>query len=184
MKVISLPINALKAAVLCCGLNDIRYYLKGVCISEQSITATDGNIMFTYPMGGVDDKEYIIHSEDLKILFKNIDKTVKSIDFINIDGIYYLRCEDYTQKIELLDEGYPDVKRVISSAERAVTCSEGVKQIRLNHEYLLLVNKVTKALKLHKFDYPLFDFSTSTNTCIISYETCGVKMYCMPCRTC
>lgn len=183
MKSISLPVNVLKAAVLCCGTNDVRYYLQGVCISEQAVISTDGHIMFKHPLNGSEETQYIVHCEDLKTLFKNLDKKVTHVDFVKLDNAYYFVCEDHKQLVALIDAKYPDIERVIQSAERAILGSEGIKQIRLNHEYLMLINKVTKALKLHKFDYPFFDFSTSTDTCIISYETCSVKMYYMPCRT-
>lgn len=185
MKSISLSVNVLKAAALCCGTNNVRYYLQGVCISDQAIIATDGRIMFKHELSSQSDNEnkYIIHCEDLKTLFKNLDKKVTNIDFVKIDNSYYFMSGEYKQFVALIDGKYPDIARVIQSAERAILGSEGIKQIRLNHEYLMLVNKVTKALKLHKFDYPFFDFSTSTDTCIISYETCNAKMYYMPCRT-
>ena len=188
MKTISLSVNVLKAAMLCCGTNDVRYYLQGVCISEQAVISTDGHIMFKHPMNGNpsddnNEQQYIIHYEDLKTLFKNLDKKVTKVDFVKLDNAYYFISEDYKQLVALIDGKYPDIDRVIQSAERAILGSEGIKQIRLNHEYLMLVNKVTKALKLHKFDYPFFDFSTSIDTCIISYETCNAKMYYMPCRT-
>lgn len=183
MKSISLSVNVLKAAVLCCGTNDVRYYLQGVCISEQAVIATDGHIMFKHPMNGINEQQYIIHYEDLKTLFKNLDKKTTNVDFVKIDNAYYFMSGEYKQFVALIDAKYPDIDRVINSAERAILGSEGIKQIRLNHEYLMLVNKVTKALKLHKADYPFFDFSTSIDTCVISYETCNAKMYYMPCRT-
>lgn len=183
MKSITLSVNVLKAAVLCCGANDVRYYLQGVCISGQAVISTDGHIMFKHPMNGINETQYIIHYEDLKTLFKNLDKKVTNVDFVKLDNAYYFISEEYQQLVALIDGKYPDTNRVIQSAERAILDSEGIKQIRLNHEYLMLVNKVTKALKLHKADYPYFDFSTSTDTCIISYETCSANMYYMPCRT-
>lgn len=186
MKSISLPINVLKAAMLCCGANDVRYYLQGVCISEQALISTDGHIMFKHEISNTrsgGENKYIIHYEDLKILFKNLDKKTTHVDFVKLDNAYYFMSGEYKQFVALIDGKYPDIDRVINSAERAVLGSEGIKQIRFNHEYLMLVSKVTKALKLHKFDYPFFDFSTSTDTCIISYGTCNTKMYYMPCRT-
>lgn len=183
MKSIPLPVNVLKSAVLCCGTNDVRESLQGVCISEQAVISTDGHIMFKHPLNGSEETQYIIHHEYLKTLFKNLDKKVTNVDFVKLDNAYYFISEDYKQLVALIDAKYPDIDRVINSSERAVLGSEGIKQIRLNHEYLMLVNKVTKALKLHKFDYPFFDFSTSTDTCIISYGTCNTKMYYMPCRT-
>ena len=186
MKSISLPVNVLKAAVLCCGTNDVRYYLQGVCISDQAVIATDGHIMFKHGLSNTqsgDENKYIVHHEDLKTLLKNLNKKTTHVDFVKLDNAYYFISEDYKQLVALIDGKYPDIDRVIQSAERAILGSEGIKQIRLNHEYLMLVNKVTKALKLQKFDYPFFDFSTSTDTCTISYETCDVKMYYMPCRT-
>ena len=185
MKSISLSVNVLRAAMLCCGTKDVRYYLQGVCISDQAVIATDGHIMFKHDLSSQtgDENKYIVHHEDLKTLFKNLDKKTSHVDFVRLDNAYYFMIGEYKQFVALIDGKYPDIDRVIQSAERAILCSEGIKQIRLNHEYLMLVNKVTKALKLHKFDYPFFDFSTSTDTCIISYETCSVKMYYMPCRT-
>ena len=183
MKSISLSVNVLKAAMLCCSTNDVRYYLQGICISDQAVISTDGRIMFKYPLDGNSEHQYIIHYEDLKTLFKNLDKEVTRVDFVKLDNAYYFISEGYRQLVPLIDAKYPDTTRVINSAERSVSGSEGIKQIRLNHKYLMLVSKVTKALKLHKFDYPLFDFSTSTGKCIISYETCNVKMYYIPCST-
>lgn len=183
MKSITLSVNVLKAAVLCCGTNDVRDYLQGVCISDQAVIATDGHIMFKHPLCGCNETQHIVHHEDLKTLFKNLDKKTTHIDFVKLDNAYYFMSGEYKQLVVLIDAKYPDTNRVINSAERAILSSEGVKQIRLNHEYLMLINKVTKALKLHKADYPFFDFSTSTDTCIISYETCGANMYYMPCRT-
>ena len=64
MKSISIPVSVLKAASLCCGVNDVRYYLQGVMISEQAIVATDGNIMFKYTLVGSDKVQYIVHCDD------------------------------------------------------------------------------------------------------------------------
>ena len=183
MKSISIHVSVLKAASLCCGVNDVRYYLQGVMISEQAIVATDGHIMFKHPLAGSDEAQYIIHCDDLKILFKNLDKKTTHIDFVKLDDAYYFMSGEYKQFVALIDDKYPDFNRVINSAERAIQGSEGIKQIRMNHEYLTLVSKVTKALKLHKCDYPYFDFSTSIDTCIISYETCESKLYYMPCKS-
>ena len=183
MKSISIPVNVLKAVSLCCGMNDVRYYLQGVMISEQAIVATDGHIMFKHPLAGSDEAQYIIHCDDLKILFKNLDKKTTHVDFVKLDGAYYFMSGEYRQFVALIDGKYPDFNRVINSAERAVLSSEGVKRIRMSHEYLTLVGKVTKALKLQKYDYPYFDFSTSTDTCTISYETCETKLYYMPCKS-
>ena len=183
MKSISIPVSVLKAASLCCGVNDVRYYLQGVMISEQAIVATDGNIMFKHPVIGSDEAQYIVHCDDLKILFKNLDKKITHVDFVKLDSAYYFMSGEYKQFVALIDGKYPDFNRVINSAERATLSSEGIKQIRMSHEYLTLISKVTKALKLHKFDYPYFDFSTSADTCIVSYETCETKLYYMPCKS-
>lgn len=183
MKSISIPVNVLKAASLCCSVSDVRYYLQGVMISEQAIVATDGHILFKQPLGGSNETQYIVHCDDLKILFKNLDKKITHVDFVKLDGTYYFMSGEYKQFAALIDGKYPDFNRVINSVERALLSSEGIKQIRMNHEYLTLISKVTKALKLHKFDYPYFDFSTSTDTCVISYETCKTKLYYMPCKS-
>ena len=183
MKSISIPVNVLKAASLCCGLNDVRHHLQGVMISGQAIVATDGNIMFKHPVIGSDEAQYIVHCDDLKILFKNLDKKITHVDFVKLDSAYYFMSGEYKQFVALIDGKYPDFNRVINSAERATLSSEGIKQIRMSHEYLTLISKVTKALKLHKFDYPYFDFSTSVGTCIVSYETCETKLYYMPCKS-
>ena len=183
MKSISIPVNVLKAASLCCGISDVRYYLQGVMISEQAIVATDGNIMFKHTLVGSDEAQYIVHYDDLKILFKNLDKKTTHVDFVKLDSAYYFMSGEYKQFVSLIAGKYPDFSRVINSAEHAVQASEGIKHIRMSHEYLALIGKITKALKLHKFDYPYFDFSTSTDTCIVSYETCETKLYYMPCKS-
>lgn len=183
MKSISIPINVLKAAVLCCGTSDVRYYLQGVAISSKSIVSTDGHILFNHPLNGEDETIYIVHNEDLKTLFKNLDKKHTHIDFIKLDNAYYFMCGEYRQFVSLIDGNYPDVNRVFISAERGVQASEGVKQVRMSHEYLSLIAKVTKTLKLNKHDYPFFNFSTNTEACVVTYETSDVKMYYMPCRT-
>ena len=183
MKSISIPVSVLKAASLCCGVNDVRYYLQGVMISEQAIVTTDGNIMFKYTLVGSDEAQYIVHCDDLKILFKNLDKKTMHVDFVKLDDAYYFMSGEYKQFVPLIDGKYPDFNRVIDRAELGVLSSEGIKHIRMSHEYLALIGKITKALKIHKFDYPYFDFSTSTETCVISYETCKVKLYYMPCKS-
>ena len=60
MKSISIPVSVLKAASLCCGVNDVRYCLQGVMISEKAIVATDGNIMFKHPLVGSGEIQCIV----------------------------------------------------------------------------------------------------------------------------
>lgn len=180
-----LPVNVLKASLLCVGANDVRYHLQGVAINSYSVASTDGNILFNHVLdedADTNEKRLIIHNEDLKLFLKSLDKGVTEIELINIDGCYYLKVENKTQFVALIAANYPDIMRVINSADRGTSASDGITNVRLNSGYLVLADKVKKALKLHKYNHPYFDFSTKNDTCIISFDNCSSKLYLMPCR--
>lgn len=180
-----LQVNVLKASLLCVGVNDVRHCLQGVAINSYSITSTDGNILFNHVLdedADTNEKRLIIHNEDLKLFLKSLDKGVSEIELINNDGCYYLKSENKTQLVALIAANYPDVMRVINSADLGIGTSDGITNVRLNSDYLILTGKVKKALKLHKYNHPYFNFSTKNDTCIISFDNCSSKLYLMPCR--
>ena len=125
----------LKACLLVAPKSDIRYYLNGVLVTSNGLTATDGSMLIRIEteLDLATDKSFIICRHDLA---KKIKLFTKKDDLKLAVKDHELFLNEY--KLELLDGRFPDVGRAINSQ-----FSDDVdhKEIGVNLSYLSALSK-------------------------------------------
>ena len=125
----------LKAAALCQGKNDIRYYLNGIHIYKNIIEATNGHIAVQMTMSKRIKRDLILNingiipkkAQDSVFVFGK-DNFVKNYDMYgNLLSIL---------TVDVIDGKFPDIKRVIPTEFKTVS------YIGVNTSYLSLFGKM------------------------------------------
>lgn len=138
MHVIELPVDLLKAALVCCSTEETRYYLNGVHISTSGhIVSTDGHRMFVgKPKGKRLEASLIIPLDTIKKALSGFKRP--EID-LTIDGASHTLGDI---KFTPVDGTFPDWERVLPAAE--LKASEG--QVHFNPIYFGDLAKISKVL--------------------------------------
>lgn len=135
MNTFSIPMNSLRAAMVCAPAKDIRYYLVGVYVDTLAgkIVSTDGHRMFVCygPTAPIDP--FIIPLDDLSRVLKSYpsaynrgkDKACESITVSvqRTDGKTWVTMEGYAGAkftFTAVDGKYPDYARVIPQAVKPI----------------------------------------------------------------
>ena len=128
MATFAIPMNSLRAAMVCAPVKDIRYYLVGVYVDTVAgkIVSTDGHRMFVCygPTASVDP--FIIPLDDLSRVLKSYPAAYnrgkeKAFESITVsvqrtDGKTWVTMEGYAGAkftFTAVDGTYPDYARVI-----------------------------------------------------------------------
>ena len=171
---IKLKISTLKAAAICAAKNDIRYYLKGVCVdirndSQLVIVGTDGNCMFigaeSYK-GEWDGeaKNIIIPLETIAAALKGLPKTLA---YIMLESLSTEKMSLGAVMFTPIDGKYPDYAKTITKAENV---QAGIGYY--NYKYL---NKAGKSLKKSSNDtYPTLHQHGEKDAAVM---TCALPNY-------
>ena len=109
---ISIPVDLLKAAIICCSTEETRYYLNGVYVSLSGhIVATDGHRMFVgrLPEGTIVEKDIIIPLESVKAALKLVHRSAETTELTeNLLGAIRFTPVDGT---------FPDWRRILPTGE-------------------------------------------------------------------
>lgn len=159
--------NTLKAALMCCGKKDIRYYLNGFYIDGDTIVATNGHVAFKAPVDGCGDKRIV------KFIGKPPTTYTKCIiDGDNAEFIDKMGDVVGILKIETIDARYPDYNRLFTDTTNPTEC------IGFSGVYLELIGKVSKLMSDN--NVCKFEFDSAIKATKVS---CGdAQLVLMPCR--
>lgn len=140
----TLPAKVVMAADLYKAVNDVRYYLNGICIESQHVIGTDGHTLYfselTEPTG-------IEGNLIIKIVGK-IPTKAWTMDFEFDESMKFGRAICKTGLLEtvgivyfeVVDGKYPDWRRIIKRDDQ-----QAVTQIGINCKYL---DRLMKCVKL------------------------------------
>lgn len=130
---ININLNILMAAVLITPKADIRYYLNGVNIDSNGVTATDGHRLFRYNLedtfqDGSDNQfndefeSFIIPRDSLVQMNRSLTVRERKSAMIKItkdDDHYQMTCGNSIVCFHPIDGKYPDYKKVIPGEYKA-----------------------------------------------------------------
>lgn len=166
---------------------DIRYYLNGVKITKDTVSASNGHILChinTYQNELPDNIEngyLIVPVETIKAILKKLGSKHKNKEvsiFLN-NGRYELQCLNEVEVFTPIDDKYPDFKKIIDPI-KANNHDENLNAIchQFDWDYVSLANK---ALCTY--------FGNTTPKRLYSFELAGYFMpsdeviyVIMPCR--
>lgn len=146
MHVIELPVDLLKAAIVCCSTEEARYYLNGVHISTSGhIVSTDGHRMFVGKSKGKRlEASLIIPLDTIKKALSGFKRP--EID-LTIDGASHTLGDI---KFTPVDGTFPDWERLLPSGEGRECTPEGPENqpglIQFNPRYYGDLGKIAKLL--------------------------------------
>ena len=182
-----LKFNALKAALLYVAKNDVRFYLKGVHVTNDVIEALNGHILFQYDNSEVAQDGCPLHLDAiipelaLQVFIAKVEAKLKAakIDFRNVyveiepvvgesetHGGYKLAYFDIEEKFTNIDGKYPDTKRVIPHLGAEVD----TKEVCLDMGYMNTVFKTTKLLTAVKTADPVMHFYGTNNAVRFTWQ--------------
>lgn len=144
---ISIPVDLLKAAIICCSTEETRYYLNGVYVSLSGhIVSTDGHRLFVgrLPEGTIVEKDIIIPLESVKAALKLVHRSCDTIELTdNLLGAIRFTAVDGT---------FPDWKRILPTGEgKEYTPAPHLAEdapgfVQFNPSYIGDVGKIAKIL--------------------------------------
>lgn len=153
IKNIILPAKALKAAQICVAKNDIRYFLNGICISNNKISSANGHVLFSAELSKFDPSysglnigtlvgEKIVKINKtipVKAVIARLNQVTDKIGLVEyLDGDNRLVGGDM---FELIEGTFPDVEAVLDQKRKTPP-----KKVGLNSQYVANVHKVFKYL--------------------------------------
>ena len=135
------------------GTQDIRYYLNGVCLQNNSegffAVATNGHVMACAKLGDKlegDDFEIILPNYAAKIIASCKERFGIDLEHESVTAQVSLKTSEGTQTLKALGGKYPDWRRIVPHDDNAQL---GDKPLVLSVVYLALLDKAMKAFKKH-----------------------------------
>lgn len=184
---VSLPVDILKAALVCCSVEETRYYLNGVCITPSGhIVSTDGHRLFAgrYSDTPVEGELIIPLAAVKKALTGYKGNDITLTDSRKAGGSCTLGDITFTP----VDGTFPDWKRILPTGEgkdytpRADQPEDNPGRVQFNPVYYGDLAKISKLLtggiNIHVHVW------TSTMPAGVTFEGRD-DAFCvlMPCRT-
>ena len=166
---------------------DIRYYLNGVKVTENTVTASNGNILChinTYQNelpDNIENDYLIVPVETIKALLKKVGAKHdnKEVGIFLINNRYELTCMNQTEIFTPIEHKYPGFNKIIDPI-KANEHDKNLNSIQhqFDWDYVSLANK---AICIY--------FGNTTPKRLYSFELAGYFMPCedviyviMPCR--
>lgn len=135
---IKINVEILKAAMLYKSKNDIRYYLEGLYIDNDTIVAMNGHICFKAPIES-DEQRIIKFQGKLPTNFKECVITGDIAEFTD-DKLNVVA----KLGVETVDARYPDYNRLYNSDVGKIS------EIGFRGDYLQILGKTAKLLDEHQ----------------------------------
>jgi hypothetical protein len=146
-----LPVDLLKAALVCCATKETRYYLNGVCITPSGhIVSTDGHRLFVgrYSDTPVEGELIIPLAAVKKALTGYRGDSIALVDSRKTGGKIFLD----TLSFDPVDGTFPDWKRLLPTGEgkeytpRADQPEDNPNRVQFNPVYYGDLAKISKLL--------------------------------------
>lgn len=171
------------------GTQDIRYYLNGVCLQNDSngffAVATDGHVLAYAKLGDKlgDDFEIILQNSTVKIIAACKDISGIDLEHNSATSDVSIRTQEGTQTLKALGGKYPDWRRVVPQDDTAQI--DNGQPLGLKASNLALLEKAYKAFKKH--DKSIGEVLTikyygQTRPVVFEPEVPDIKVLLMPCR--
>lgn len=135
------------------GIQDIRYYLNGVCIQNNSeglyAVATNGHVLACAKLGDKlegDDFEIILPNSAVKIVAACKDRCGLDLEHESVTNQVSIKTQDGAQTLKAVEGKYPDWRRIVPQDDNAQL---GDKPLGLSVVYLAWLDKAMKAFKKH-----------------------------------
>ena len=172
------------------GTQDIRYYLNGVCLQNNTegffAVATDGHVLAYAKLGDKlegDDFEIIIQNATAKIIASCKDRSGLDLEHDSATSDVSIRTQEGTQTLKALEGRYPDWRRVVPQDDTAQI--DNGQPLGLKASNLALLEKAYKAFKKH--DKSIGEVLTvkyygQTRPVVFEPEVPDIKVLLMPCR--
>ena len=172
------------------GTQDIRYYLNGVCLQNDSkgffAVATDGKVLAYAKLGDKlegDAFEIILPNSAAKIIASCKDRCGLDLENESVTNQVSIKTKDGTQTLKAVGGKYPDWCRVVPQDDTAQI--DNGRPLGLKASNLALLEKAYKAFKKH--DKSIGEVLTvkyygQTRPVVFEPEVPDIKVLLMPCR--
>ena len=132
----------LQAVALFMAKKDVRYYLNGIAIVDDKLTATNGHMLLQIKLDKAIDHTLIIPDNAVTGMLRALSARSKQTQSITITcgGTHALSCEGTEIKFTPIDAEYPDVSSVIPNNP------ESFDAIKFNWESFAQFSKAAKIL--------------------------------------
>lgn len=135
------------------GTQDIRYYLNGVCLQNDSngfyAVATNGHVLACAKLGDRlegDDFEIILPNAVAKIIASCKERFGMDLEHESVTNQVSLKTSEGTQTLKAIEGKYPDWRSIVPQDYNAQL---GDKPLGLSVVYLAWLDKAMKAFKKH-----------------------------------
>ena len=135
------------------GIQDIRYYLNGVCLQNMDdgfyAVATNGHVLAFAKISDKleeDDFEIILSNSAAKIIASCKERSGLDLEHESDTNRVSIKTQDGTQTLKAIEGKYPDWRSIVPQDDNAQL---GDKPLGLSVIYLALLEKAYKAFKKH-----------------------------------